>query len=104
MTLSLPAIPLPQAVDVEEVPAKTYGHVWTTRVDIHAPHYGVGDIYLEMAPMVVGTGEVHPSIRTEIRTDKLWEAAESVPEVAAAMGAILSAIGPLQTWLASQNQ
>jgi hypothetical protein len=38
-----------------------------------------------------------------ISTGRLWEAVEQVPEVAAAMHAIFSAVEPLRAWVAAQE-
>ncbi len=39
-----------------------------------------------------------------ISTDQLWKAVSEVPEVAAAMQAILVAVVPLRTWIDAQAQ
>lgn len=101
--MTLPVIPADDPVVEPAVAAKTYDAVWVRTLQVVTPHYGEGTIYIETAPMVSGTGEVHPTDASEIRCEQLWAAAAAVPEVAAALAAILAAYGPLKTWVESQQ-
>ncbi len=100
--MTLPVIQADDPVVEPAVASKTYDALWLRTVQVVSPQYGVGSVYIEAVPMISGTGEVHHSESIEIRTDQLWAAAATIPEVAQAMGAILAAFGPLKTWLESQ--
>lgn len=104
MPIELPLLPAEETIEVPAVDAKSFDASWLANVQVVTPYRGVGTVYVEAKPMSSTTGDIHPSISWEIRTDRLWDAVEEVPEVAQAMGAILAAFGPLKAWLAAQEQ
>lgn len=104
MPLELPVLPAEETLETAATAAQVYDASWLSNIQVITPQHGIGTVYVEAKPMSATTGAIHPSISWEVRTDKLWEAAEEVPEVAQAMGAILAAFGPLKAWLAAQEQ
>ena len=97
-------IPHPKPLEIPATPAKIFPHVWLYSVMARVPSMDSGSIRIETLPCNVATGEIaNGDFMVPIQTDKLWQAAAEVPEVAAAMGAIFTAVGPLRKWIEAQN-
>lgn len=93
----------PNPVSVPAVEAKTYPHLWLYNTIVHAPSTTSGRILIETLPYNADTQEIGSgSDMVAISTDQLWKAVSEVPEVAAAMQAILAAVVPLRTWIDTQ--
>lgn len=97
-------IPHPNPVQIPATEAKTFPHVWLYNIGVHAPAIDRGSIRIETLPCNMDTGEIASGDYMQpLQTDKLWQAAGEVPEVAAAMGAIIAAVGPLAAWIKAQE-
>ncbi len=103
--MSLTPIPLKTEVEAPAVQAKTFDSMWIKAIQVRtpSPDMSAGSIYIEYVPMVAGTGETLDTAPVELRTDKLWLAAGTVPEVGVALGALLAAIRPLEDFIEEQN-
>jgi|DEB0MinimDraft_10_1074344.scaffolds.fasta_scaffold226597_2 hypothetical protein len=84
-------------------PAKTYGDLWIRSIVIRTPDDGTGSVKLETLAYDYASAEFGPNAES-ITTDKLWQATQEVPEVAAALTAILAAVEPLRTWVDAQAE
>ena len=84
-------------------PAKTYGDLWIRSIVIRTPDDGTGSVKLETLAYDYASAEFGPNAES-ITTDKLWQATQEVPEVAAAFAAILAAVEPLRTWVDAQAE
>jgi hypothetical protein len=111
--MSIPRSSLFTTPAVEE---KSFNSVWVRNINIHCPQLnGVGNtqggISMELVPYddTSGAEVIHITsdnegveylnIPNRINGRKsFWEAIEEVPEVAAAMNAIIAAVEPLKTW------
>ncbi len=60
-----------------------------------------GDIYIRSVPMAAD-GELAHDQAIETRCS-LWEAAAEIPEAAAALAAVLTALPLIETWAATRN-
>lgn len=89
------AIPFPgDAPTTPAIAEKTFPHAYVTELAINARSNGDADtLYCVVTPYDANTGEMLPQQAIEIRTP-LWAAVAAVPELQAAMGAILAAVGP----------
>jgi hypothetical protein len=82
---------------------KVYPHLWIETLIINAPTPQTGSLLAELMPFNAETQEVGPSeFKQVISLNNLWQAVQEVPEVAHAFQAILSCVGPVKTWQASQ--
>lgn len=96
-------MPLPNPTPVS-VPAKEFPHLWISNISIQAPAVNYGRLVIETLPYNGTTYEIgSPKDSVALRTDRLWDAVQEVPEVAQAMGAIFAAIEPLRVWIASKE-
>lgn len=98
------AIPFPGAPPVvPAVPEKTFPNAYVRQLVINARTNGPQDtLYAEIVPYNGTTGEMLPQQAIEIRLP-LWAAVAAVPELQAAMGAILAAVEPTVEYQASLN-
>ena len=97
-------IPHPKPLEIPATPAKIFPHVWLYSVMARVPSMDSGSIRIETLPCNMETREIAGGDHMlPLETDDLWRAVAEVPEVAAAMGAILAAVGPLHAWIAAQN-
>ncbi len=103
----MPLTPIPLKTEVEDpaVEAKGFDSMWIKAIQVRTPtpDMSSGSIYIEYVPMVAGTGETLETAPVELRTDQLWLAAGTVPEVGIALGALLAAIRPLEDFIEEQN-
>ena len=98
------SLTLPTPLEIPAVAAKSYPGLWLLNVICHAPAMQSGSIRIETLPCNLATGEIASGEHmTAIQTDRLWQAVNAVPEVAAAMGAIFAAVDPLRAWVAAQE-
>ena len=94
----------PNPLEIPATPARVFPHVWLYSVIASVPSMDTGSIRIETLPCNMETGEIAPGdYMTPLSTDRLWDAVKEVPEVAAAMAAILAAVGPLHAWIEAQN-
>ena len=98
------SLTLQTPLEIPAVAAKSYPHIWLLNVIASAPSMQSGSIRIETLPCNRLTGDIATGDHMEaISTGRLWEAVEHVPEVAAAMHAIFSAVEPLRAWVAAQE-
>ena len=101
---------------VPAVAEKSFDSVWVRNINIHCPQLNAegnneGNINIELIPYdaTEGSEAIHFTIDNEgveyINVPNrangrktFWECVNEVPEVAAAMEAIVAAVGPLKTW------
>ena len=89
---------------IAAIPEKTFPHAWIYNMSTHAPTTTSGRIALDILPYNAETDELGKGVDKEtISTDELWLAIEQVPELSQAMAAILTAVGPLRTWVAARK-
>lgn len=93
------------------VPERTFPHVWWKGITINATvpptaenPTPVGSITVEGLPYNAQTGDMTNGQNTIVLNAPLWETIAAVPEVAAAMDAILTGIAALQTHLAASQE
>jgi len=110
------AISRSSAFTVPAVAEKSFDSVWVRNINIHCPQLNAegnneGNINIELMPYdaTEGSEAIHFTIDNEgveyINVPNrangrktFWECVNEVPEVAAAMEAIVAAVGPLKTW------
>jgi hypothetical protein len=99
----MPIIP-DQPIVVPPVPGETYTEQWIYNLVVHSPAINSGRVQIQLLPFDPVTPKIGPGELLEnIETDRLWDAVAEVPEVAAAMQAVLDAVEPLRAWIAAQN-
>jgi len=99
----MPIIP-DQPIVVPPVPGETYTEQWIYNLVVHSPAINSGRVQIQLLPFDPTVPKIGPGELLEnIETDRLWDAVAEVPEVAAAMQAVLAAVGPLRDWIAAQN-
>lgn len=97
-------IPAKEALLVDSVPAteaKTYDSLWAHRIIIGMPDPTSGIVRIDFSHYDAESGDVARGKGSEsegIQIDDLPKAVAEVPEVAAAMAAIIAAIPALRTW------
>lgn len=92
-----------QPIVVPAVPAETYTEQWIYNLVVHSPAINSGRVQIQLLPFDPTAPKIGPGDLLEnIETDRLWDAVAAVPEVAAAMQAVLDAVGPLKAWIAAQ--
>jgi hypothetical protein len=98
----MPIIP-DQPIVVPPVPGETYTEQWIYNLVVHSPAINSGRVQIQLLPFDPVAPKIGPGELLEnIETDRLWDAVAEVPEVAAAMQAVLDAVGPLRAWIAAQ--
>jgi hypothetical protein len=99
----MPIIP-EQPIVVPPVPGETYTEQWIYNLVVHSPAINSGRVQIQLLPFDPVAPKIGPGELLEnIESDKLWDAVAEVPEVAAAMQAVLDAVGPLRAWIAAQS-
>jgi hypothetical protein len=99
----MPIIP-DQPIVVPPVPGETYTEQWIYNLVVHSPAINSGRVQIQLLPFDPVAPKIGPGDLLEnIETDRLWDAVAEVPEVAAAMQAVLDAVGPLRAWIAAQS-
>ena len=98
----MPIIP-EQPIVVPPVPGETYTEQWIYNLVVHSPAINSGRVQIQLLPFDPTAPKIGPGDLLEnIETDRLWDAVAEVPEVAAAMQAVLDAVEPLRAWIAAQ--
>jgi len=110
------AISRSSSFTVPAVSEKSFDSVWVRNINIHCPQLNAegnneGNISIELMPYdaTEGSEAIHFTIDNEgveyvnvpnraNGRKTFWECVSEVPEVAAAMEAIVAAVGPLKTW------
>jgi hypothetical protein len=93
-----------QPIVVPAIPAETYTEQWIYNLVVHSPAINSGRVQIQLLPFDPTVPKIGPGDLLEnIETDRLWDAVAEVPEVAAAMQAVLAAVGPLRAWIAAQS-
>jgi hypothetical protein len=99
----MPIIP-DQPIVVPPVPGETYTEQWIYNLVVHSPAINSGRAQIQLLPFDPVAPKIGPGELLEnIETDRLWDAVAEVPEVAAAMQAVLDAVEPLRAWIVAQN-
>lgn len=97
-------LPNPNPVEIPATEAKSYPDLWLYNIAVHAPTVDSGMIRIESLPCNVSEGTIaNGDHMVPIQTGQLWQAVAEVPEVQAAMEAILVAVEPLRAWIAAQE-
>lgn len=97
-------IPAKETLQIDPVPAteaKTYDSLWAHRIIIGMPSPTSGIVRIDFSHYDAESGDVQHSESSEsesISVKDLPTAILEVPEVAAAMSAIIAAIPALRTW------
>jgi hypothetical protein len=100
----MPPITPDQPIVVPPIPGETYTEQWIYNLVVHSPAINSGRVQIQLLPFDPLAPKIGPGDLLEnIETDRLWEAVAEVPEVAAAMQAVLAAVGPLRAWIAAQS-
>ena len=84
-------------------PGEAFPHLWLYGITVIAPTIFSGAISIDALPFNAATGQMASGDHVQrVQTDLLWLAAKEVPEVDAAIGAIVAAFDPLKKWIASR--
>ncbi len=101
-TDSMPITP-DQPIVVPPTPEQDFPLQWVFNLRVIDSTTSSGGVYIELLPYNPTTQELGPWNLVEIiQTDKLWAATQEVPEVAAAMQAVIDCIVPLRDWIKAQ--
>jgi hypothetical protein len=93
-----------QPIVVPAIPAETYTEQWIYNLVVHSPAINSGRVQIQLLPFDPTVPKIGPGDLLEnIKTDRLWDAVAEVPEVAAAMQAVLDAVEPLRAWIAARS-
>ena len=77
---------------------KQFPHLWLKNIRINADSMNTGMIMISASPYNSLTKEIGGGTVKNIHVMNLWKAVNEVPEVAAAMSAIIAAVEPLEAW------
>jgi hypothetical protein len=93
-------IPNPNPIYIPPSPGEEFNSLWLSTIYINTQNSQSGFVNICTLPY----DELNDRIASEkymsnISTERLWDAVREVPEVAAAMDAILNAYVPLQQWI-----
>lgn len=98
------AIPLPEPVVVPSTSEKTFPDAWVRELNVTAQDATSGSATFVIYPFNAQTGEVHMERQApEILSIPLWQGCAEIPEVAAAMAAVLAAVEPIRAWKAAKE-
>jgi NDP-sugar pyrophosphorylase family protein len=98
------AIVPPTPIVIPAIPEKTFSEQWVYNLNVHAPTVSTGVVNIELLPYNSETQEIGAgSLMQPVRTDKLWQAINEVPEVAVAFQAVIDCVEPLRAWIELQN-
>lgn len=94
-----------QPIVVPPTTGETYTQQWVWNMQVNAPQVNEGSVSISLLPFdpvaqTLGDG----NLLEIVQTDKLWQAAAEVPEVAAAMQAVINCVGPLRDWIKAQAE
>ena len=92
-----------QPVIVPQVEAKTYPHLWVSRIIIDTPSVTDGRVHIELNAYNSNTKEILESSRSRIDIENIWSAMEQNPAIATAMNAILEAVNQLKNPTATEQ-
>ncbi len=116
------AIPRKTPFTVSPTTEKTFNSVWVKNINIHCPQTNEagntdGHIQIELVPYSnsegsesIYAGSDAGAVETLVvplppeSAKSFWDAVNEVPEVAAAMNAIITAVAPLRSWIEEQRQ
>jgi hypothetical protein len=94
-----------QPIVIPPTPEQDFPLQWVFNLRVIDSTSSSGGVYIELLPYNPTTQELGPWNLVEIvQTDKLWQAASEVPEVAAAMQAVIDCVGPLRAWIKTQAE
>lgn len=92
-----------QPIVVPPQAGATFAQQWIYNLVVHSPATDSGRVLIELLPFDATTQTIGSSSLVEtIQTDQLWKASAEVPEVAAAMQAVINCVGPLREWIKNQ--
>lgn len=94
-----------QPIVVPPTPGETFAQQWVWNMQVNAPSVTEGSVAINLLPFdptnqLIGDGK----LLEIVQTDQLWQAAAEVPEVAAAMQAVINCVGPLRAWIKAQAE
>lgn len=94
-----------QTITIPAVEEKQFNEQWVYNLIVHAPSLNSGRVSVELLPYNSQTGELGPAdLLQSFSTDKLWEAIQEVPEMAAAFNAVIAAVPAMKAWLTVQEE
>lgn len=85
-----------------QTPEKSFAVKFYTDFATNAKSPTEGDIYIRSVPMAAD-GELAQD-RAAVTRCNLWQAAAEIPEAAAALAAVMTALPLIEEWAATQNQ
>lgn len=85
-----------QPVVTPQVEAKSYPHLWISRVVIMTPNTNEGRVDIELCPYNSDTKEILSSRPKRITIDNIWSAASQNPAIQNAMNSLLEAVNEIQ--------
>lgn len=98
------AIELEEPIVLEPRDLKVFPHLWLWKIIVDTPNDQVGTVSVYAYPWNANTNEQLTTSPEYIECRDIWKCAEEVPEVAAAIDAIIEAITPMKNWILTQQQ
>src|SRR5690606_13794501 len=77
---------------------KVFPHLWITNLRVRSSAPSEGSILIDVSPYDSETGEILSNETRRIYVSNLWEAAQAVPELSAALSAVFNAVAPVIAW------
>jgi hypothetical protein len=99
-----PFVPLAPAAPIVVAPApKTYEKLWLVEFSLVSPAFDSARVIARLRPFNSSTGEMAPAeLDQVVRIEEAMLVAAQVPEMLAAVNAILTGIAAWQAWQAAQ--
>ena len=88
---------------IPAVPERVFPSSWVSSLVVNAQSPTTGTARFDLLPFNETTGEILIGAEPEIIVVDLWQACSEIPEVAAAMAAVLAAVAPLRAWQAARR-
>jgi hypothetical protein len=85
-----------EPVVIPQAEAKTYPHLWISRVLIDAPSVDNARAYIELHPYNSTTKEILNSSSERIHIDNIWSSAQENPAIQDAINALLEAVNAIK--------
>jgi hypothetical protein len=93
----------PTPITTDLVPAKVFNKLHVFSLSATQPSVSSGAIHVGLLP-ATESGELADQSKLQMISCQLHPAMEEVPELAAALAAVIAAIPATQAWLSNQNQ
>lgn len=85
-----------EPVVIPQTEAKTYPHLWISRVLIEAPNVDNARAYIELHPYNSTTKEILKDSSERIHIDNIWSSAQENPAIQDAINALLEAVNVIK--------